>query len=119
MRPLRPQIRPLRPQIRPFTPKIGPLRPQIRRSRPQIKPLRPQTTPLRPYIKPLSPPNQLLKPEKIALCGIIGQRPLRGRCPSDHLIPTYNDLGALSTADHVTLLRILIVFITVYIHIDT
>ena len=53
------------------------------------------------------------RPEKIALCGIIGQRPLRGRCPSDHLIPTYNDLGALSTADHVTLLRLLIVSITV------
>ena len=46
------------------------------------------------------------KPEKIALCGIIGHRPLQGRCPSHHLIPTYTNLGASGTADHVTLLRL-------------
>ena len=28
------------------------------------------------------------KPEKIALCGIIGHWPLRGRCPSHYLIST-------------------------------
>ena len=48
-----------------------------------------------------------LKPEKIVLCGIIGHWPLRDRCPSHYLIPTYTNLGASGTADHVTLLRLL------------
>ena len=47
------------------------------------------------------------KPEKIVLCGIIGHWPLRGCC-SHHLIPTYSNLGASGTADHVTLLRLFI-----------
>ena len=38
----------------------------------------------------------------------MGHRPLQGRCPSHDLIPTYTNLGASGTADHVTLLRLLI-----------
>ena len=34
----------------------------------------------------------------------ISYRSLRGRCPT-HVIPTYTDLRALGTADHLTLLR--------------
>ena len=36
----------------------------------------------------------------------IGHRPLRGRCPSNHLTPTYTHIGATGTADHLTLLRL-------------
>ena len=30
--------------------------------------------------------RRLGDPEKIALCGIIGQRPLRGRCPKSYVV---------------------------------
>ena len=38
----------------------------------------------------------------------IGHRLLRGRCPSHHHTPTYTHIGATGTADHLTLLRLLI-----------
>ena len=40
----------------------------------------------------------------------IGHRLLRGRCPSQHLTPSYTHLGATGTADHLTLLRLFFLF---------
>ena len=50
--------------------------------------------------------NGKRKLEKIALCGIVGHRPFRGRCSSHRLILTYTNIGASGTAEHVTLLRL-------------
>ena len=50
--------------------------------------------------------NENRKLEKIALCRIIGHRPLRSSCPSFHILPTYTIIEALGTADHVTLLQL-------------
>ena len=38
----------------------------------------------------------------------IGCLPLLGRCPSNHLTPTYTHTGATGTADHLTLLRLFV-----------
>ena len=46
-------------------------------------------------------------PEKIALCGIIGHRPLRGRCPIDRYSKhKFMIDGAMGTAGHITLVRL-------------
>ena len=50
--------------------------------------------------------NGKRKLEKIALCGIVGHWPFRGRCSSHRLILTYTNIGASGTADHATLLQL-------------
>ena len=40
----------------------------------------------------------------------IGHRPFRGRCPTHHLTPTYTHIGATGTADHLTLLRLFLIY---------
>ena len=43
---------------------------------------------------------------KTTLCGIIGHRPLRGRCPINHITQASNEIyRASGTADHMTLER--------------
>ena len=45
--------------------------------------------------------------EKIALCGIIGHRPLWGRCPIDRYCKhKFMIDGAMGTAGHITLVRL-------------
>ena len=45
--------------------------------------------------------------EKPALCGIIGHRPLRGRCPIDHYCKhKFMIDGAMGTAGHKMLVRL-------------
>ena len=39
------------------------------------------------------------------MCESIGHRPLRDRCPSNHLMPTYTHLGVTGTTDYLMLLR--------------
>ena len=50
----------------------------------------------------LSPISQLFQSEKNS----IGHRLLRGCCPSHHHTPTYTHIGAMDTANHLTLLRL-------------
>ena len=40
----------------------------------------------------------------------VGHRPLRGCCLSNHLKPIYTHIGAMGTADHLTLLRLFLSF---------
>ena len=102
---IRPQISHFRPLIR-LQFSIQPTsQPQIRPPRLYIKSLYPRSGTSDPKSGSPHPKSGKRKWEKIALCRIIGHRPLRGRCPS-HLIPTDTNVEASSTADHVTLLRL-------------
>ena len=53
---------------------------------------------------------------KITLCGIIGHRPLRGRCPINHITQASNEIyRALGTADHMTLERPVVIVVVVVV----
>ena len=81
---IRPQISHFRPQIR-LQFSIQPTsQPQIRPPRPYIKSFYPRSGPSDPKSGPPHPISGKWKPEKIALCGIIGHWLLRGRCPTEN-----------------------------------
>ena len=92
-RPLKPQIRPLKPSYIkfPLTAQWGPLDPNSKIIDFKLAPLVNKSG---------------LQVPTFAQCEIIGHRLLRGHYPSCRLIPTYINLGASGTADHITLLRL-------------
>ena len=88
------------------------LQAQIPAMKPQISAMKPQSSNssleaqiLVSRLKSQHPgPNPSLEPKKKIS---IGHWPPRGRCPTNHLTPTYTHIGATGTADHLTLLQLL------------
>ena len=63
---------------------MGTERPKLGSERPDLGSERPDLGSERPYLRLGGGGDGKWEPEKIALCGIIGHRPLRGRCPKSN-----------------------------------
>ena len=83
----RPDLGSKKPDLGSERPDLGSGRPDLRSEKPDLGSERSDLESKRPdlgserlYLR-LVGGGDVRKPEKIALCGIIGHRPLRGRCP--------------------------------------
>ena len=70
-----------KPDLGSGRPDLGSERPNLGSGRNNLEPERPDSGSGRPYLRLGGGGDGKWKPEKVALCGIIGHRPLRGRCP--------------------------------------
>ena len=77
-------------------PDLGSERPKLRAGRPDLGSDRPDWGSERPNLRPRQPCSRLggdrrtderTETRKFTLCGIIGHRPLRGRCPKKRVTP--------------------------------